>query len=47
MQPIVSSTQINIDANYIRTLELDGGNILMCTDKAIYLYNKIFNFYSS
>jgi hypothetical protein len=40
MQPIVSSTQINIGANYIRTLELDGGNILMCTDKAIYLYRK-------
>ena len=40
MQPIVSSTQINIGANYIRTFELEGGNIIMCTDKAIYLYRK-------
>ena len=40
MQPIFSSTQININANYIRTYELEGGNILMCTDKAIYLYRK-------
>ena len=40
MQPIFSSTQININANYIRTFELEGGNIIMCTDKAIYLYRK-------
>ena len=40
MQPIFSSTQINIDGKYIKTLEFAGGNIIMCTDKGIYLYIK-------
>ena len=40
IQPILSGTQIDINANYMRAFELEGGNILMCTDKAIYLYIK-------
>ena len=40
IQSTFSSTQIEIDANYLRTFELEGGNIIMCTDKAIYLYIK-------
>ena len=37
---IFSSTQLNVDAKYMRLFELAGRKILMCTDKAIYLYKK-------
>ena len=40
IQPILSGTQIDVNANYMGAFELEGGNILMCTDKAIYLYIK-------
>ena len=47
-QIIFSNTLLDINANYLKAFELnDGNNILICTEKGIYLYNKANNIYES
>ena len=47
-QIIFSNTLLDINANYLKAFELnDGNNILICTEKGIYLYNKANKIYES
>ena len=45
-QLMISSGSIGFNVNYVKTFELYNENILICSDKGIYLFDKSLNTYN-